>query len=510
MELSFELADELIHKGFESPDLDYKLEFDGSKRAWLETAKDIFGMANYGGGYIVFGVEDGTFIPKGLDENFHIDTQEWIDRVSKWVTGKINLSYIEYVTDINGEKRKFPILQVHGSMGSFIIPKVDGRYTYKSGNEKVAFRRGVLYTRRGTSTTSASGDEYWELFWSLLKRTAERTGSVGTPLEVLSALRRKAEPDFIEEILWFNLFPVIEIPDYIYAADTRFRTALEIYDAIRNNEKTKGLRYENIPPFLLEDKKIYSFLPFDHNNPLSLCVDAIHRKLLAIDEFSTIKSIPTIEWLNDETKHKKLVKLLNFNLKSLCRKKGFHYDRKRDRYYVKYYGGRIPEITWKPYRKTSTRPLVYLNLNEKTGKLMYCEHFAGKLRFTILGKGIYLVIEPTRVLTKDGVNSLDQKRNVRISTKRNFYYHNNNYLYDMKLWLHILAGNRNEIRLGHGQGIIIVDIKPINSKVSFGILDDQHTNEDFLDNLKSEPLEYVISYEEEEEYNPLIEMPLEG
>ena len=128
----------------------------------------------------------------------------------------------------------------------------------------------------------------------------------------------------------------------------------------------------------------------------------------------------------------------------------------------------------------------------------------------MLGGGIYLVIEPVRVLTGNGISPLDQGRNVRISTKRNFYYHNNNYLYDMKLWLHILAGNRKEIHLGEGEGRITIDINPISSNVKFGILDDQHTGHDFLDQLKSEPLEYLIEYEDEEETNPLTESSLEG
>ena len=126
MELNPELAEELIHKGFESPDLDFKLEFDNSEQAWMEIAKDIFGMANYGGGHIVIGVEDGTFKPIGLDVSFHKDAQEWIDKISKWITGKIAIDYIEHVIDIKGKTKKFPILQINGSIGFLIIPKIDG------------------------------------------------------------------------------------------------------------------------------------------------------------------------------------------------------------------------------------------------------------------------------------------------------------------------------------------------------------------------------------------------
>lgn len=495
--LTSDLAEELIRQGFESPDLDYKVDFDNSERAWMEIAKDVFGMANYGGGHIVIGVEDGTFKPLGLDSSFHKDTQEWIDKISKWTTGRINLLYIECTLNIKGKQRKFPILQIQGSVGSLVIPKIDGNYTLPSGVKKCAFRQGVIYSRKNTSTVQVPGDEFRQLFWSLEKRTATLRGSESVPLEVLSALNKKAEPDIIEETLWFNLFPVTDIPDIIYSADTEYREAGDIYLKIRNEPISEGQQIQ-VPPFFLEDKKIYSFSEFDELNPLSLCVS------------SNQHSISTATWLCDDSLRRKLVKLLNFNLKELIRKRGFYYDQKRDRYYLKYFGGTIPEITWKPYKSTSTRQLVYQRFSKTDGQLLYCEHFAGRLRFMILGDGIYLIIEPIRVLTTDGEHPLDQKRNTKISTKKNLRYHNNNYLYDMKLWLHILARNRQEIHLGYGSGRITVSVLSINSKVNFGILDDQHTSQDFLDSLKSEPLDYdIMTYSEDEEGNPLTETSLE-
>lgn len=497
MELNAESAEELIHQGFESPDLDYKLEFDNSERAWMEIAKDVFGMANYGGGRIVMGVEDGTFKPVGLDISFHKDTQEWVDKISRWATGKISLMYFEHLTEVKGKQKKFPILQINGSIGSLVIPKIDGVYALPSGVKNYAFRQGVVYTRKNTSTVQVPGDEFRQLFWSLEKRTATFNGSTSVPLEVLSALNKKAEPDIVQETLWSNLFPVTDIPDIIYSADTKHRDALEIYDKIRAEPISKDQQIQ-IPPFFLEDKKIYSFSEFDEINPLTLCIS------------SNPETTQTKQWLDDCNMHQKLVKLLNFNLKELIRRRGFYYDQKRDRFFVKYSGGAIPEITWKPYKSTSTRQLVYQRLSKTDGRLLYCEHFAGRLRFTILGDGIYLIIEPIRVLTIDGEHPLDQNRNMRISTKRNFFFHNNNYLYDMKLWLQILARNRQEIHLGYGSGKITVSILSINSKVNFGILDDQHTSQDFLDSLKSEPLDYdITTYTEDEEGNPLTETALE-
>jgi len=496
IELNSELAEDLIHRGFESPDLDYKQDFDDSTGAWMELAKDIYGMANCGGGFIVFGVKDGSFKPIGLDESFHKDTQDWIDRVSKWADGKISLLYFEYAKKVNGNTRKFPILCIHGSISTLIIPKTDGRYTDKN-QEKIAFRQGVIYTRRNTSTAPAKGDEFWQLFWALLKRTAEKLGSQGTPLEVTSVLSKKAEPDVVEETLWFNLFPVIELPDHIFAGDAEYRFASEIYNRISDELKPEEHQRLIIPSFLLADKKIYSFSPFDETNPLCLCITGVNT------------AITTKQWLDDKMQHQKLVMLLNYNLKDLCRKKGFIYDVKRDRFFMLYSEGKpVPEITWKPYKSTSTRQLVYPRV-DTNGHLVYCEHFAGRLRFTILGSGVYLQIEPIRVLTEDGAYPLDQNRNVRISTMKNFYYHNNNYLYDMKLWLHILAGNSKEIHLGVAPHLVTVSVLAVNAKVDFGILEDQHTSQDFLDSLRSEPFEYLVSYEETEEDNPLTETSLE-
>lgn len=445
LQLDSELAEELIIKGFEAPDLDYKLEFDNSTQAWMELAKDVFGMANYGGGYIVIGVKDGTFEPIGLDINFAKDVQEWVEKFSKWSTGKIHLSYVEHVKEIKGEKRKFPIICVHGSIGSFVIPKIDGKYRLRSGETKIAFRQGILYVRRVTSTVAASGKEYWEFFWSLISRTATMHGSTEIPLEIISALKQKARADKIEETLWLNLFPVIEIPDEIYVAQTDFRKSSDIFEFLRKKMPFTD-KNPKIPPFLLEDKKIYTFSPITGKNPLFLCVKEERTTLFDTQE-QTIKTIPTNYWLTNQDKHLKLTKLLNFNLKELCWRKKFHYDSKHNRYYKRYFGGKIPTITWKPYKKTATRHLVTIKVSKTTGNRLYCEHFAGKLNFRIMGHSIYLIIEPCRVLTQDGMYPLDQKKNVKISTKKNFHYHNNNYLYDMKFWLHILAGTKKEIYL---------------------------------------------------------------
>jgi hypothetical protein len=494
LELTSDLADDLIHRGFESEDLDFKQTFDNSTRSWVEIAKDVYGMANYGGGYIVIGVENGTFKAIGMDLSFHIDTQVWYDKLSKWASGKIALAYMEYISKIDGKERKFPILQIHGSAGSFVIPKSDGQYE-ENGTIKLAFKVGVVYTRKATGTVPALGDDLLPLFMAMIKRTMERGGSDLVPIEAIQFLIKKTEPDNTQENIWFNLFPVTEIPDHIYSADTDCRFATEVYTKIKLTGKSQNRDYF-ISPFILSNKKIFTFSPIANNNLLTVCTT------------STASSTASKEWFENPIMHHDLTELLNFNLKDLLFKRKFYLDSK-NRFYIRYFEGTLPEITWTPYKASSTRKLVSPKYNKITGQLRHYEHFSGYLSFRIMGEGIYLIIEPIRVLTEDGVNPLDRERNVRISTKKNVHYNNNNYLYDMKLWLHILAGSKDEIEFGYGTNKIRVSVHPIDCKVSFGLSDDQYTGQDFLDSLRSDPLEYSIKREESEDENPLTDGPYE-
>jgi hypothetical protein len=494
LELTSDLAEDLIHRGFETEDLDFKKDFDNSTRSWVEIAKDAYGMANYGGGFIVIGVEDGTFKPIGLDISFHIDTQVWHDKINKWVSGKLNISYLEHITQIGGVDRKFPILQIRGSCGSFVVPKTDGQYL-ENGETKLGFKIGVVYTRKGTSTIQALGDDLFPLFISLIKRTTELTGSLLLPIETVQVLISKTKPDETQENLWFNLFPVSELPDTIHSAETDCRFATEVYVKISLAGKRQNRDFY-ISPFFLGNKRMYTFSPIANNNLLTICAN------------SKTMEIPTKDWFDDLSKHHDLTELLNFNLKDLLWKRKFYQDTK-GRFFIRHFEGPLPEITWKPYKASSTRKLVNPKYNKLTGQLNYYEHFSGTLRFRIMGKGIYLIIEPIRVLTKDGVNPLDQEKNLRISTKKNVHYSNINYLYDMKLWLHILAGSKDEIEIGYGSDKIRVSVHPIDSKASFGLTDDQYTGEDILDELKSDPLEFSIKREDGEDQNPLTDGPYE-
>jgi len=496
--LSDDKIEQLLRQGYESPDLDYKETFDNSDEHWMKLAKDVFAMANHGGGYIVFGVPDGNFIPAGMDTNFHIDSSVWSQKFNNWSTVRIELLYKEYVKDINGQMRKFPILYISGVMGTFALPKMNGVFTLRSGEQKAAFTNGVAYTRVNDSSVPAQGEDYFKLIWGMIARANKSNDIVDLPLTTIELLQNKAKPYAIQEPVWSNLFPVTEMPDIIYSSDTSFRYATEIYDAIRTFYDEKGYEVPDLPTFLLKEGKIYSFEKLnDKNNPLSLL------------SFSN-KEENTADWIADDKKRNYLTEYLNLLLKKWCRRKGFAYDKKRQRFYAFYNGGSIPEMRWKPAKRESTRPLVYIHKNNDF--IRFYEHFGGKLRFVELGNQFYLLIEPVRVLTADGRTPVDHGSSTRFHTKKNTQYHNNNYLYDVKFWLFLLSGNRQEILLNSVHNSVVVSVKPLMAESSKGILEDSNVDQDFLDELKSTPLEYESTGESfpEDEENPLSDPPLEG
>lgn len=147
------LSVESLHflAGYREEDLriDYKEAFNfRDEREWLEITKDVMAFANTFGGYLLFGVRDGSYELVGLDGD----------------TSKI-------LTDVNNFQQKInrfvdpPVLHLRAKAFSYcghdlvtmFIPRLegrthvvskDGRFKYPSGEEKLVLHKGMIYVRR--------------------------------------------------------------------------------------------------------------------------------------------------------------------------------------------------------------------------------------------------------------------------------------------------------------------------------------------------------------------------
>ena len=159
-------VDFLMSKKRESPDLDFKLTVDVSRYRFSDVAKDIFAMANYGGGYILIGFkqkETGGFEPVGVPQDFHVDQADLQQKFNAYCSDPLDIGYREFDYEVKEESgqlviHKFALINAPPSTTA-LSPKNDGIVRSPDGREKTVFRRGEVLIRRGTQSTRASPAE---------------------------------------------------------------------------------------------------------------------------------------------------------------------------------------------------------------------------------------------------------------------------------------------------------------------------------------------------------------
>ena len=89
------VVDFVLAQKRETAELDFKLTLNIKRgQDFVKIAKDIFAVANYGGGYLVFGyreTETGSFDPVGLPEDFHVDQATLQEKFNSYSTDPIAL-----------------------------------------------------------------------------------------------------------------------------------------------------------------------------------------------------------------------------------------------------------------------------------------------------------------------------------------------------------------------------------------------------------------------------------
>ncbi|MDY6992852.1 MAG: ATP-binding protein, partial [Pseudomonadota bacterium] len=128
--------------------VDFKITFENNEREWLEITKDILAFSNTFGGYIVFGVKDGTFENVGLSQDaakLLKDANNLIQKVNRFIEPKIQsirCKGVEY-----GGKELVVVFIPPALDKTHIIIK-DASFRFPSGHEKIILRKGTTYVRR--------------------------------------------------------------------------------------------------------------------------------------------------------------------------------------------------------------------------------------------------------------------------------------------------------------------------------------------------------------------------
>lgn len=445
--LSDYVIDFLKHQKNESPYLDFKLVINTDKFSdFPEIAKDIFAFSNYGGGWILIGWKEekkSQFTPIGVPEDYKIDEATLQEKFNSFVDDPLQILYKETKELVNGVEKRFGFVFIPPS-SKILTPIKDGKYS-KDSKERVVFKKGAVFYRRGTQNISPPSDYELKILKNRLEQENYR-------ISILSG-----EPDTIEESIESNLFEVGKLPKYVYLGNKK------PYDdaSIKFLLKQEGIFPEFYYKFKEWNRKIVTFENLqDGNNPYSKLVDQ-----------SSITRESVDSWIVDSDKGKLIIELLNRELKHYAMSKGLFYSQNRDKLYYPTISETRKE-SWKGRYSKSTRQVAFKMYAEQLRKFVYC-HVAFYANFIKIGNKIFLRVLPTFILTENGKKSISGFDEGRVITRLSYDVYNNSYLNTILFWID---------KLGDGKNILIrdyieIDSKPASIDMKVGILFDTPSSE---------------------------------
>ncbi|WP_433890363.1 RNA-binding domain-containing protein [Streptomyces sp. CA-111067] len=199
-DLSIEALKYLIDCRGECEWLDFKqeLHLDNDHGAASFT-KDALAIKNTGGGYIVVGVQDKSWVPVGLASELPYDAKLLRDKIRRTAGIEISVDIVQHQLRYTGEPRWFAVIFIRSATKrrkrrTPTIVKHD--FCVK---ESYGLRQGEIYFRRGDSTVRInSSDELEELLDDLEERADQDglTKETKSPFSVDLGTYRLLEKDY--------------------------------------------------------------------------------------------------------------------------------------------------------------------------------------------------------------------------------------------------------------------------------------------------------------------------
>lgn len=152
-DLSAEGLRYLLNCHCECEHLDYKVDLNiNNDHNAISIVKDIVGMKNTGGGYLIIGVEDKTWCPKGINRKTGLESKLLKDQVRKYSGLEIEVDFVEHSINIEGENRLFAMILVRASAKFNKLKNPSFCKISSHPNESWGIRNGDIYIRDGDQT----------------------------------------------------------------------------------------------------------------------------------------------------------------------------------------------------------------------------------------------------------------------------------------------------------------------------------------------------------------------
>ncbi|MEM6814171.1 MAG: toll/interleukin-1 receptor domain-containing protein [Bacteroidota bacterium] len=285
----------------------------------------------------------------------------------------------------------------------------------------------------------------------------------------------QSEPDVVNEKLFSNLLPVIMLPTHVYLASIsdellstkkdgtlKAPSKSELKELIINIQVERGDQHPYNPAFRCYKDQIFTF----HN----LHDDASLFGFI-VDK-GTINKERIRDLLDNNDYYNIIASLLNMAIsRHLYRFKLIADETKYGRYYFPSDNGEANIIRYKSFKNTSNRTVAKPILDEGGNEKSWI-HQGAYIRLLQLGKKFYLLINPTWVLTVDGVTPAGGKDVAKTINKWTNAERNDSIVRHNKFWSVLLSQGHRYIEIFAGDQILKVDTETVTLNMPVGIIAD--------------------------------------
>ena len=323
---------------------------------------------------------------------------------------------------------------------------------------------------------------------------------------IQNALKEKNDSNskkLVQERIQSTLLPVTHLPQVLFSAPCSFDQAEidEVKSRIRYPKYKGKADYEQdnlLLPFVLKDKKLYSFYNLQENkNPFSAVIDG-----------NKAKPLRSLDLWESSDGNRLYINLLNRGLYKYTGRLGIRYLPKHKRFYFPATeDGQPRSVVYRSANKESQdRQVAWEPITRSTGEGKgFWYHLAANLRFHQMDKLQWcLSIRPERYLTTDGVTPFPSDKVGRKVTKLKAKMYNDKYFSEIIFWRDYLSKGTPRFVMNFGSQNAIIDIKLVTFYVDWiGIPDDDKPfkNEVYQEDLFTfSEKEHSISGEEFEFY----------
>jgi hypothetical protein len=263
-----------------------------------------------------------------------------------------------------------------------------------------------------------------------------------------------------KERILSNLFPVAELPKFVFSAETQFRLETDL---------TKACAGADHLPFLLKGSRLFTIEPLSRDSAFAP----------AVSNWDTRKQETFTHWSSGKDRAGWAAALLNNLFRHHAWKRGLRWDNCTEQFYFP--RTKPKSVWWEVSEQTIAREVTaprmgWIELeNQVRAEVQYgWKHQSVRADFIQVQGKLFLRLQPSWLLTElDGKTPATTQPVGPMFSGYPQQERNGQVLRSLRFWSAILAKGHHEIRMGTGQAPVRIKLTPLSGFTQFGIPSDQ-------------------------------------